>query len=75
MAIKSRTQSLFFAFVRSNLSDESKQQSSELSEQLRQRAQETGALRLEVEDLRKRLEIADLMLQQVHFRLCMSPWS
>ncbi|XP_019735163.1 golgin subfamily A member 2 isoform X6 [Hippocampus comes] len=51
-------------FRQNNLSDESKQQSSELSEQLRQRAQETGALRLEVEDLRKRLEIADLMLQQ-----------
>ncbi|XP_051906340.1 golgin subfamily A member 2 isoform X2 [Hippocampus zosterae] len=51
-------------FRQNNLSDESKQQSSELSEQLRQRAQETAALRLEVEDLRKRLEIADLMLQQ-----------
>ncbi|XP_037121421.1 golgin subfamily A member 2 isoform X2 [Syngnathus acus] len=51
-------------FKQNNLSDESKQQRSELSEQLRQRAQETGALRLEVEDLRKRLEIADLMLQQ-----------
>ncbi|XP_061655895.1 golgin subfamily A member 2 isoform X2 [Phyllopteryx taeniolatus] len=51
-------------FRQNNLSDESKQQSSELSEQLRQRAQETGALRLEVEDLHKRLEITDLMLQQ-----------
>ncbi|XP_054613907.1 golgin subfamily A member 2 isoform X3 [Dunckerocampus dactyliophorus] len=51
-------------FRQNNLSEESKQQSSEMSEQLRQRAQETGALRLEVEDLRKRLEIADLMLQQ-----------
>nr|XP_057921024.1 golgin subfamily A member 2 isoform X2 [Doryrhamphus excisus] len=51
-------------FRQNNLSEESKQQNSELSEQLRQRAQETGALRLEVEDLHKRLEIADLMLQQ-----------
>ncbi|XP_077442409.1 golgin subfamily A member 2 isoform X1 [Vanacampus margaritifer] len=51
-------------FRQNNLSDESKQQSSELSEQLRQRSQETVALRLEVEDLRKRLEMADLMLQQ-----------
>ncbi|XP_061657315.1 golgin subfamily A member 2 isoform X2 [Syngnathoides biaculeatus] len=51
-------------FRQNNLSDESKQQSSELSEQLRQRVQEAGALRLEVEDLRKRLEISDLMLQQ-----------
>ncbi|XP_077479699.1 golgin subfamily A member 2 isoform X7 [Stigmatopora argus] len=51
-------------FRQNNLNDESKQQSSELSEQLQQRAQETASLRLEVEDLRKRLEIADLMLQQ-----------
>ncbi|XP_071321735.1 golgin subfamily A member 2 isoform X2 [Trachinotus anak] len=47
-----------------NLSDESKQQSSELSEQLKLSTQENGAMRLELEDLRKRLEIADLMLQQ-----------
>lgn len=51
--------------VCSNLSEESKQQSSELSEQLKLSTQENGAMRLEVEDLRKRLEIADLMLQQV----------
>ncbi|XP_077593486.1 golgin subfamily A member 2 isoform X3 [Stigmatopora nigra] len=51
-------------FRQNNLNDESKQQSSELSEQLQQRAQETVSLRMEVEDLRKRLEIADLMLQQ-----------
>lgn len=50
----------------SNLSEESKQQNSELSEQLKLSTQENGAMRLEVEDLRKRLEIADLMLQQVH---------
>ncbi|KAG7232404.1 hypothetical protein INR49_008893 [Caranx melampygus] len=47
-----------------NLSDESKQQNSELSEQLKLRTQENGAMRLELEDYRKRLEIADLMLQQ-----------
>lgn len=52
-------------FVTSNLSEESKQQSSELSEQLKLSTQENGAMRLEVEDLSKRLEIADLMLQQV----------
>ncbi len=51
--------------VCSNFSEESKQQSSELSEQLKLSTQENGAMRLEVEDLRKRLEIADLMLQQV----------
>ncbi|KAM4533034.1 golgin subfamily A member 2 isoform 3-T3 [Fundulus diaphanus] len=47
-----------------NLSEESKQQSSELSEQLRQITQANAAMRLEVDDLHKRLEMADLMLQQ-----------
>ncbi|KAF7657084.1 hypothetical protein LDENG_00031830 [Lucifuga dentata] len=47
-----------------NLSEESKQQSSELSEQLKLSVQENGAMKLELEDLRKRLEITDLMLQQ-----------
>ncbi|KAM9841337.1 golgin subfamily A member 2 isoform 2-T2 [Aulostomus maculatus] len=51
-------------FRQNNVSEESKQQSSELSEQLKLSAQENSAMRLEVEDLRKRLEIADLMLQQ-----------
>ncbi|XP_008299838.1 golgin subfamily A member 2 isoform X4 [Stegastes partitus] len=51
-------------FRLNNLSEESKQQSSELSEQLKLSTQDNGAMRLEVEDLRKRLEIADLMLQQ-----------
>lgn len=52
-------------WVRSNVSEESKQQNSEMSEQLKLRTQENSAMRLELEDLRKRLEIADLMLQQV----------
>lgn len=52
--------------VRSNLSEESKQQSSELSEHIKLSTKERGAMRLEVEDLHKRLEMADLMLQQVH---------
>uniref|UniRef100_A0AAY4AUR5 Golgin subfamily A conserved domain-containing protein n=1 Tax=Denticeps clupeoides TaxID=299321 RepID=A0AAY4AUR5_9TELE len=47
-----------------NASEEAKQQSSELAEQLRQRATENSSLRLELEDLRKRLEMADVMLQQ-----------
>ncbi|XP_034751526.1 golgin subfamily A member 2 isoform X2 [Etheostoma cragini] len=51
-------------FRLNNLSEESKQQSSELSEQLKLSTQKNGAMTLEVEDLRKRLEIADLMLQQ-----------
>ncbi|XP_053267911.1 golgin subfamily A member 2 isoform X3 [Pleuronectes platessa] len=51
-------------FRLNNLSEESKQQSSELSERLKLTSQENGAMRLEVEDLRKRLEIGDLMMQQ-----------
>ena len=51
--------------VCSSVSDESKQQSSELSEQLKLSAQENGAMRLELEELSKRLEMSELMLQQV----------
>ena len=51
--------------VCSNLSEESKQQSSELSEQLKLSTQDNAAMKLEVNDLHKRLEIAELMLQQV----------
>ncbi|XP_073696998.1 golgin subfamily A member 2-like isoform X3 [Garra rufa] len=47
-----------------NISEESRQQSSELSEQLKLRANENSALKLEVDELRKRLEMADVMLQQ-----------
>lgn len=49
----------------SNLSEESRQQSSELSEQLKLRVNENNALKQEVDELRKRLEMADDMLQQV----------
>lgn len=49
----------------SNLSEESRQQSSELSEQLKLRVNENSALKQEVDELRKRLEMADVMLQQV----------
>lgn len=52
-------------YVHSNVSEETKQQNSELSEQLKLSNEEKGALKVEVEDLRKRLELADLMLQQV----------
>ncbi|KAM9820476.1 LOW QUALITY PROTEIN: golgin subfamily A member 2 [Neosynchiropus ocellatus] len=51
-------------FKQNNMSEESKQQSSELSEKLKLSIQENGAMRMELEDLRKRLEMADLMLQQ-----------
>ncbi|XP_077078586.1 golgin subfamily A member 2 isoform X3 [Siphateles boraxobius] len=47
-----------------NLSEESRQQSSELSEQLKLRVNENNALNHEVDELRKRLEMADDMLQQ-----------
>ncbi|CAL8327202.1 unnamed protein product [Boreogadus saida] len=47
-----------------SVSDEATQQSSELSEQLKLSTQENGAMRLELEELSKRLEMSDLMLQQ-----------
>uniref|UniRef100_A0A1A8M4M0 Golgi autoantigen, golgin subfamily a, 2 n=1 Tax=Nothobranchius pienaari TaxID=704102 RepID=A0A1A8M4M0_9TELE len=51
-------------FRLNNVGEEAKQQNSELSEQVKLSTQENAAMRLEVEDLRKRLEITDLMLQQ-----------
>uniref|UniRef100_A0A8C6PHU6 Golgin A2 n=1 Tax=Nothobranchius furzeri TaxID=105023 RepID=A0A8C6PHU6_NOTFU len=51
-------------FRLNNVGEEAKQQNSELSEQVKRSTQENAAMRLEVEDLRKRLEITDLMLQQ-----------
>lgn len=51
--------------IHSNVSEETKQQNSELSEQIKLSNEEKGAMKFEVEDLRKRLELADLMLQQV----------
>uniref|UniRef100_A0A8C6SU66 Golgin A2 n=1 Tax=Neogobius melanostomus TaxID=47308 RepID=A0A8C6SU66_9GOBI len=47
-----------------NMSEESKQQSSELSEQIKLITQENASMKLELEDLHKRLELADLVLQQ-----------
>ncbi|KAK7896018.1 hypothetical protein WMY93_021343 [Mugilogobius chulae] len=47
-----------------NVTEESKQQSSEMSEQIKRITQENSAMKLELEDLHKRLELADLMLQQ-----------
>lgn len=52
-------------YIYSNVSEETKQQNSELSEQLKLGNEGKEALKFEVEDLRKRLELADLMLQQV----------
>ncbi|CAL9683338.1 unnamed protein product [Knipowitschia caucasica] len=47
-----------------NASEESKQQGSEMSEQIKLISRENAAMKLELEDLHKRLELADLMLQQ-----------
>uniref|UniRef100_A0A673WS69 Golgin A2 n=1 Tax=Salmo trutta TaxID=8032 RepID=A0A673WS69_SALTR len=49
---------------RLNVSEERRQQSSELSEQLKLRVSENSAMRLDLDELRKRLEMADVMLQQ-----------
>ncbi|KAI1905050.1 hypothetical protein AGOR_G00011950 [Albula goreensis] len=45
-------------------SEEVKQQGSELAEQLKLKVSENTAMRLDLDDLRKRLEMADLMIQQ-----------
>uniref|UniRef100_A0A8C7SAD4 Golgin A2 n=1 Tax=Oncorhynchus mykiss TaxID=8022 RepID=A0A8C7SAD4_ONCMY len=50
---------------RLNVSEEGRQQSSELSEQLKLRVSENNAMRLDLDELRKRLEMTDDMLQQV----------
>uniref|UniRef100_A0A4W5KYM0 Golgin subfamily A conserved domain-containing protein n=1 Tax=Hucho hucho TaxID=62062 RepID=A0A4W5KYM0_9TELE len=47
-----------------SVSEEGRQQSSELSEQLKLRVSENNAMRLDLDELRKRLEITDDMLQQ-----------
>ncbi|KAG7249961.1 hypothetical protein CRUP_007339, partial [Coryphaenoides rupestris] len=57
-------ESLRLEVYRLNVSDDSKQQGSELSEKLKLSGQENAAMRAELEELRKRLEMADLMLQQ-----------
>uniref|UniRef100_A0A8C8I918 Golgin subfamily A conserved domain-containing protein n=1 Tax=Oncorhynchus tshawytscha TaxID=74940 RepID=A0A8C8I918_ONCTS len=49
---------------RLNVSEEGRQQSSELSEQLKLRVSENNAMRLDLDELRKRLEMTDDMLQQ-----------
>ncbi|XP_051956615.1 golgin subfamily A member 2-like isoform X2 [Xyrauchen texanus] len=47
-----------------NVSEDLRQQNSELSEQLKMRVNENNGMKLEVDELRKRLEMADVMLQQ-----------
>ncbi|XP_031664744.1 golgin subfamily A member 2 isoform X8 [Oncorhynchus kisutch] len=47
-----------------SVSEEGRQQSSELSEQLKLRVSENNSMRLDLDELRKRLEMTDDMLQQ-----------
>lgn len=49
----------------SKSNEELKQQNSELSEKLRSQISENLAMKLDVEDLQKKLEMAELMIQQV----------
>ncbi|XP_046695035.1 golgin subfamily A member 2 [Silurus meridionalis] len=51
-------------FRLNNVNEEMKQQSSELAEQLKLKVSENSALGLDLDELRKRLEMADVMLQQ-----------
>nr|XP_008121048.1 PREDICTED: golgin subfamily A member 2 [Anolis carolinensis] len=52
------------AYKQSKSSEELKQQNSELSEKLRSLISENSAMKLDVEDLHKKLEMAELMIQQ-----------
>ncbi|XP_061460008.1 golgin subfamily A member 2 isoform X3 [Rhineura floridana] len=51
-------------YKQSKSSEEFKQQNSELSEKLRTLISENSAMKLDVEDLHKKLEMAELMIQQ-----------
>ncbi|XP_063066326.1 golgin subfamily A member 2 isoform X3 [Engraulis encrasicolus] len=51
-------------FRLNNSNEEARQQLSEVGEQLRLRVGENSSLTLELDDLRRRLEMADVMLQQ-----------
>ncbi|KAH0615563.1 hypothetical protein JD844_005004, partial [Phrynosoma platyrhinos] len=51
-------------YKQSKSSEEIKQQNSELSEKLRSLISENSAMKLDVEDLHKKLEMAELMIQQ-----------
>lgn len=55
--------SLIVCFSKS--SEEIKQQNSELSEKVHSLVSQNSAMKLDMEDLRKKLEMAELMIQQV----------
>lgn len=54
---------MFACFSKS--SEEIKQQNSELSEQVHSLISKNSAMKLDIEDLHKKLEMAELMIQQV----------
>lgn len=56
-------------------SEELKQQNSELLEKLRSLVSENSAMKLDAEDLHKKLEMAELMIQQVTAVLLWSGYS
>ncbi|KAI6075955.1 golgin subfamily A member 2 [Aix galericulata] len=62
--VKERDNLKLELYKNSKGSEEIKQQNSELSEKLRSLVSENSAMKLDVEDLHKKLEMAELMIQQ-----------
>ncbi|NXK50319.1 GOGA2 protein, partial [Chauna torquata] len=62
--VKERDNLKLELYKQSKGSEEIKQQNSELSEKLRSLVSENSAMQLDMEDLRKKLEMAELMIQQ-----------
>eukprot|EP00076_Gallus_gallus_P015891 XP_015135031.2 golgin subfamily A member 2 isoform X7 [Gallus gallus] len=62
--VKERDNLKLELYKQSKGSEEIKQQNSELSEKLRSVVSENSAMKLDVEDLHKKLEMAELMIQQ-----------
>ncbi|OXB72153.1 UNVERIFIED_CONTAM: hypothetical protein H355_000870 [Colinus virginianus] len=62
--VKERDNLKLELYKHSKGSEEIKQQNSELSEKLRSLVSENSAMKLDVEDLHKKLEMAELMIQQ-----------
>ncbi|NXA34798.1 GOGA2 protein, partial [Eudromia elegans] len=62
--VKERDNLKLELYKQSKSSEELKQQNSELSEKLRSLVSENSAMKLDMEDLHKKLEMAELMIQQ-----------
>ncbi|XP_062446666.1 golgin subfamily A member 2 isoform X2 [Rhea pennata] len=62
--VKERDNLKLELYKQSKGSEELKQQNSELSEKLRSMVSENSAMKLDMEDLHKKLEMAELMIQQ-----------